>query len=329
MVKPVRVTALVLISLAMAIAQGPASRGLSAPEASTVDGRSLPLPFRHRKRPLDRPVRLLMVSDSHDSLEFVPRIRALSERLKVDAVIHAGDLQQFGTEHEWRAVQAAWARWPGPLLVASGNHDHRRDSFARLQSRFGLLPRLETIAGVAIVLLDDGDYRLGSQLAWLERTLSRDPDRRSVVVLHVPMRVAPDLRWLGTLEWLPVGPLMRILKRDPEKREDHLSLPEAERTELARVLARHRVDAVCSGHLHMRALDLENPGAPALALGAAGSFIPGSGYSHEVLLVTVHDRGLQVLPIRLDDPLQDPVTLVRGWRRYVNQARRLAAGGGR
>ncbi len=284
------------------------------------------LPFQYPKRSLAKPIRLLLISDSHDSLEFIPRIRALSERLQVDAVIHSGDLQQFGTENEWHAMNKAWRQWPCPLLVTSGNHDHRHDSFTRLQQLFGRLPRCETVGGLNVVLLDDGAYRLGAQLTWLNRALARDPARRTIVVLHVPLRVAPDLRWLGTLDWLPVGTLMRVMKRDPEKREDHLSLPEKEREALARVLARHRVDAVLSGHLHMRALDFESPGAPTLALGAAGSFVPGEGYGHEVVLATVGDRGMQILPIGLDDRLQDPLALVRGWQRYARQARQLADG---
>ena len=301
--------------------------GIPTTVAATAGEEGGRFPFRHHKQALERPLRLLLVSDSHDSLEFVPRIRTLSERLQVDAVIHSGDLQQFGTANEWRAVSEAWSRWPRPLLVTSGNHDHRQDSFTRLQQRFGPLPRCETFGGLRVVLLDDGAYRLGSQLNWLDRTLSRDPGRRTLVVLHVPLRVAPDLRWLGTLDWLPLGTLMRVMKQDHEKREDHLSLPVGEREALATVLARHRVDAVLSGHLHMRARDLESPGAPTLALGAAGSFIPGAGYGHEVVLATVGDRGMQILPIGLDDRLHDPLALVKGWRQYVRQARHLADGG--
>lgn len=154
------------------------------------------------------------LSDLHLGSEgtSLPRARRLVDHLcsldpAPDVLVVTGDIADHGTEDEYAAAREMLGRWPGPILVGTGNHDVR-EHFARVllgengpgpdepgRDDAPLDQALE-VAGVRLLMLDslvpavDGvriDHGLlaPSTLAWLDDQL-RSSDLPTFVCLHHP-----------------------------------------------------------------------------------------------------------------------------------------------
>jgi 3',5'-cyclic AMP phosphodiesterase CpdA len=123
-----------------------------------------------------------------------------------DLLLVTGDVADHGTDEEYAEARAVLDRWPGPLLVGTGNHDVR-DAFARgllgreadgpldqvldlPDARFLMLDSLVTAAPGERV--DPGELTDAS-LAWLDERLSEDGRPAYVCLHHPPVDIGVSL----------------------------------------------------------------------------------------------------------------------------------------
>jgi 3',5'-cyclic AMP phosphodiesterase CpdA len=160
-------------------------------------------------------------------------------RQGVDIVLHTGDTVQNGTAEEYAYLREILTGLEAPYFLVPGNRD-RRDALRAALDHLSYLPGTGDFLQYAV---DDYALRLVAldttregerkgfcderRLAWLEETLSREPDRPTVLFFHHPPF---DVPWHGY-----VGGY-----RDPE-----------DALRLAATVGRHRqVVRVLCGHVH-------------------------------------------------------------------------------
>lgn len=137
----------------------------------------------------------------------------------MDLALHAGDITENGSPVEMEQAGQFFKAWGIPIVYCLGNHDLAAEralerwvefpfSGVRDLSIGGLL--YETGGWDIIVLNNTWKTRNGKaewkwnaeeggspgifdfQLAWLEDTLARTPERPCILLIHVPMHVCPD-----------------------------------------------------------------------------------------------------------------------------------------
>lgn len=143
-----------------------------------------------------------------------------------DVLLVSGDVADHGLAKEYAEARTVLDRWPGPLLVGTGNHDVRAD-FARglldREAEGWLLLELET-PRVRLLMLDSlvdarGGVRIDhgeldpAQLEWLDERLSED-DRATFVCLHHPP-VDVGLGLMAPILLKDPGPLELVVGRHP------------------------------------------------------------------------------------------------------------------
>ena len=190
--------------------------------------------------------------------------RALDHLLALDPapdlLLVTGDVADHGSADEYAQARAVLSRWPGALLVGTGNHDIR-ETFAReLLGRegHGPLDQVLDLPAARFLMLDSlvsappgeridhGELTDGS-LAWLDDRLGED-DRPAYVCLHHP----------------PVDIGVSLM--------DPIRLREPER--LAAVLQRHpHHAATLVGHAHTQCTTTF-AGRPLLVGGGVASTVP-------------------------------------------------------
>jgi 3',5'-cyclic AMP phosphodiesterase CpdA len=207
-----------------------------------------------------RPFLLLQLSDSHlgatwgegdplgQAAATVDHIRRLPDR--PDAILITGDLADAGDEAEYEALSQLLDSLGAPCSPLPGNHDDR----GALRSHFRLPGEGDApvnysvdLGALRLVILDstkpghDSGELDGARLTWLDRELSSQPDRPTILAMHHPPLVTGAPAW------------------------DRIGIPAADRQGLADVLARHsQVRLVTGGHLH-RTITSELAGRPVLA----------------------------------------------------------------
>ena len=144
-----------------------------------------------------------------------------------DVVLLTGDLAQHGKPEGYTKLKELLSRLPMPIYVVPGNQDDRR-AFRDAFGDWGYLP----IAGEFLhYTIDDHPLRLvgldttipgnpggnlcKQRLDWLDETLSKKPEKPSIVFMHHP----PFRTGLGKLDKkpLPGGDAMaEIIKRHPQ-----------------------------------------------------------------------------------------------------------------
>jgi 3',5'-cyclic-AMP phosphodiesterase len=159
-------------------------------------------------------------------------------RQAVDAVIHTGDSVQNGTADEYAHLREILAELKAPLFLTPGNRDQQAamrtgfEDFSYLPSDGDLLHYAVEHYPVRLVALDSvsaGERKgvYGAQrLAWLEETLAREPDKRTILFIHHPP--------------FDIADHYRDGYRRPQDAED-----------LAALVSRHsQVERLLCGHVH-------------------------------------------------------------------------------
>jgi 3',5'-cyclic-AMP phosphodiesterase len=180
-----------------------------------------------------------------------------------DAVIATGDLVDFGRADEYALLRELLAPLTMPLYLMPGNHDERgqmRASFPDHPYLRQWEPFLQFAIdehAVRIVALDTliprqgGGSLCGERLAWLDRTLSAQPERPTVVALHHP----PFTTGIGHMDRVAldnVSGLGAVIRRHPQVERviaGHLHRP---------ITARFAgtVASTCPSPAHQVALDI-------------------------------------------------------------------------
>lgn len=206
------------------------------------------------------PILLVQLSDLHvggseNGVDPIPRLEAVIEAVRElpnrpDAVVVTGDLTDDGAEENYRVALEMLARLDLPLHVLPGNHDDR----GRIRAAFDLPGEGEepvnysvAVGELRLVLLDSnvpgrdpGSYD-AERLGWLDRELSAQPERPTVLAVHHPPLAT------GIAEW------------------DAINLDRSDREALGEVVARHpQLRAIVGGHLHRIAASTLG-GCPVLA----------------------------------------------------------------
>jgi Icc protein len=177
-----------------------------------------------------------------------------------DVLLVTGDIADHGLPEEYAAAREVLDRWPGLMLVGTGNHDVR-DAFAdgllegRRTARLDLV--LETDTARFLMLdslveappgerIDHGELA-DNTLTWLDDQLASSPRPTFVCLHHPPVEIG-------------VGLMDPIMLREPER--------------LAAVLARHPHHvATLVGHAHTQAASTF-AGRPVLVGGGVASTVP-------------------------------------------------------
>ncbi len=228
-------------------------------------------------------------------------------KIEVDLLIISGDLverpgDRFGLEQARAALDACGMPW----LVVPGNHDLKRPGhFDVFNEIFGLYPRVETRAGVDLILLDSmaglpleerevaerlyGDYvcytegRIGqAQLDAVDALLPQDSDRpRHLILHHHIARQHADLmphtpRQAGITEDV-LGTMRALMDVDAL---------------MSWARARH-VRVIYHGHKHLFQQPGMRPGAVLVLQGGSSTLRPG--HQHARLLDLSLDTGAHLL----------------------------------
>ena len=184
------------------------------------------------------------VSDTHfgNNPEAVPRAAAVLDHLlslspQPDVLVVTGDVADHGRDEEYVEARDLLARWAGPIIVGTGNHD-ARDPFARVllgRDADGPLDQALEVKGFRFLMLDslvsavdglriDHGVLTPATLVWLDDQLAASDLPTFVCFHHSPVTVNISL-------------MDDIQLRDPDA--------------LEQVLARHpHVVAVLVGHNH-------------------------------------------------------------------------------
>ena len=226
---------------------------------------------------MQKPTLCVQLSDLHiggseKGVDPIPRLEAVIEAVRglpnrPDAVLISGDLTDDGAEGNYRIARDLLTRLEAPLHVLPGNHDDR----GRLRAAFDLPGAGEEpvnysvdVGELRLVLFDSnvpgrdpGSYD-AERLAWLDRELSAQPDRPTLLAVHHPPLAT------GVAEW------------------DVINLDRSDREALGEVVARHRqLRAIVGGHLHRIAASALS-GCPVLAAPSAYLQVLPNYYRDEV-----------------------------------------------
>lgn len=165
----------------------------------------------------------------------VGHLRAFKHR--PHAVVLSGDLVDLGSAPEYARLRELLAPLAMPVYLMPGNHDVRE----RLRAAFPEHAYLRQSPEFIQYVIDDYPLRIvaldtvipgkgtgelcGRRIEWLDRTLAREPQKPTVVLMHHP----------------PFATLIDYMDRFPAR----------DRDALAAVIGRHpQVQSILCGHVH-------------------------------------------------------------------------------
>lgn len=167
--------------------------------------------------------------------ECVRHMLALKQR--PDAIVFTGDLTDGGLPREYATLRELLAPLAMPIYLMPGNRDDREALRAAFPGHAYLrqLPEfvqyaiethpLRMVALDTVIPGESGGELCSRRIDWLDRTLAREPDRPTVVLMHHP----------------PFQTLITYMDRFTLR----------DREALAGVISRHKqVHAILCGHVH-------------------------------------------------------------------------------
>ena len=154
-----------------------------------------------------------------------------------DLVVMTGDLVDLGRPEEYAWLKTLLSPLRQPIIVVPGNHDER-EAMRNAFSGDGYLPASGflqfaindryplRIIGLDTLVAQQGRGELcAERLAWLDKTLSQEPDRPTLLIMHHP----PFLTGIGHM--------------------DEIGL--TGREAFAEIVGRHaQIELILCGHLH-------------------------------------------------------------------------------
>ena len=194
-------------------------------------------------------MRIVHCSDIHFGSEIPELVEALTDRvgaLAPDLIVASGDFTMAGRYREFRAAATLLKRMPAPIIATPGNHDlpvynlleRFITPFRRYHRSISPLTLTEHLSPDAAILSLNSARRYDLSFNWSHGRLSDDQIERAdrffakahesrfrALVVHHPFFVPEDLPGFRT-----IGNGDAMLE----------------------VLAKHRVHAVLSGHLHQQ-----------------------------------------------------------------------------
>ena len=204
----------------------------------------------------------------------------VSELLRLDPqpdlIVHTGDLADFGLPEEYAHLKSILAPLKAPILAVPGNHD-AREAMREAFGADGYLPahgflQFETKReGLRFVGLDTlvpgqgGGELCAARLAWLDATLSREPDIPTLILMHHP----PFLTGIAHMDRLGLQgreAFAEVMRRHP--RVEAILCGHVHRPIHARVGGRSAM--ICPSPAHQVALDLRPEGPSAFRLEPPG-----------------------------------------------------------
>jgi Icc protein len=173
------------------------------------------------------------LSDTHfgNRPEAGPRAEAVLDHLlgmspRPDVLLVTGDVADHGLEEEYAEARKAFARWDGPLLLGTGNHDIR-ESFARGvlgRESAGPLDQLLEVGGFRFLMLDslvsapagqriDHGVLVPETLDWLDEQLAASQLPAFVCLHHSPTTV--NITLMDGIQLRDAGDLEQVMTRHP------------------------------------------------------------------------------------------------------------------
>jgi 3',5'-cyclic-AMP phosphodiesterase len=173
------------------------------------------------------------ISDTHfgNRPEARPRADSVLDHLlamspRPDVLLVTGDVADHGLDEEYAAAREVFARWDGPTLVGTGNHDVRERFASGLLGREsdGPLDQLLEVGGVRFLMLDslvsapagqriDHGVLTDGTLRWLDGQLAASELPTFVCFHHSPAAV--NITLMDDIQLLDPGDLEEILVRHP------------------------------------------------------------------------------------------------------------------
>jgi 3',5'-cyclic AMP phosphodiesterase CpdA len=173
------------------------------------------------------------VSDTHfgNRPEAAPRVAAVLDQLlamslRPDVLVLTGDIADHGLEEEYAEAREHFARWSGPIVVGTGNHD-ARDAFAKVlldREADGPLDQVLEVGGHRFLMLDslvsavdgtriDHGVLTADSVAWLDAELSASDLPTFVCLHHSPVPV--NITLMDDIQLREPGGLELVLARHP------------------------------------------------------------------------------------------------------------------
>jgi predicted phosphodiesterase len=251
-------------------------------------------------------VRIFFLSDAHSRHRRVARFVEEANRAQPDLVLEGGDIVHDGTEAEFRRALAQRAQLHAPWHAVPGNHDlELRGDIHTPPLHF---PELRTVhhADLRIILLDNhSEVLTEEQFRQLEAELGVEPERRTLVVMHVPVVLEQEpaaLRLRHALPFQLASPTMR----EPGQVEHFTAMME-----------RYGVLAVLAGHTHAPDHFVRG-GVHYIATGALGGLTPGVGIANQYTDILLDGHEVTVRRVEMGEPPRDPGRFVaRAFRFYA------------
>jgi 3',5'-cyclic AMP phosphodiesterase CpdA len=223
------------------------------------------------------PLRFCLLTDIHENADFTKMAVTEANDLDCHFNVFTGDLTDlFDQSHVDRIVREL-KRLKGPLLPCIGNHERMGGTYESYIRQFGLPNYAFTVDGYFFVVLDTSRGFLSpAALAWLDRIMAKGSSSKGrFIFTHVPVV-------------------------DPRPEESHC-LAGSSGTALEKLMVKHKVSALFSGHIH-QAMDVKRLGIRHISAGIVGGRLynlPQEGSFRQIVMVVLTDSEVEVIRYKI------------------------------